>query len=355
MRLSQQNGAITINWTVILPVKRLSTTVPLATLILVPVETTNMNPNHNLVGFQGDFTFDSSRITFDSTTPVLPAGLTANSWNVSGNIIGTATVKVLRISAFSTNFTPLNGCGVLFNLNMRRVSATNNANTALTWQPTPDNLFFIAADLSTHPPFATPPGLITITTSANPTPTPIAVPACTPKTVVATQLVLDHFKAYVTSGPVNGDQVQLRDQFDPPDDPDVTPTPLPFRTVGAPVRFGVPVQKTVLPPNCPPNDPSCVTPVTNPDAHMEMFQLLPPEAGITRYVDVVNQFGAFTLTTQDSVLLGVPTQKLPFGAPPSDPNSGPFLDHYKFYSATGPAVGFTVNLVDQFHRSRTFQ
>ena len=56
----QADGAISIDWTVVLPVKRLSTTVPLATIIPVGVETTQMNPNHNLVGFQGDFTFDSS-------------------------------------------------------------------------------------------------------------------------------------------------------------------------------------------------------------------------------------------------------------------------------------------------------
>ena len=89
--------------------------------------------------------------------------------------------------------------------------------SALTWQPAPDNFIFIAADLGSRAPFATPNGLITITTSATPTPTP-PIPVCTPKPVTPNQIVLDHFKAYVTSGPPNGDQVQLRDQFDPPDD-----------------------------------------------------------------------------------------------------------------------------------------
>jgi hypothetical protein len=226
---------------------------------------------------------------------------------------------------------------------MRRVSSTNNANTLLTWAASPDSIYFIndLDGLNEVAPFATPPGLITITTSANPTPTPTAVPPCTPKPVTTTQPVLDHFKAYVTTGPVNGDQVQLRDQFDPPDDPDVTPTPLPFKTVGSPVRYGAPVEK---------NHSGVVTPVTNPDAHLEMFQLLPAEPGTTRYVDVINQFGTQTLTVQDPVFVGVPTQQLPFGAPPADPNAGPFLDHYKIYNATGPAINVSVNLVDQFHQ-----
>ena len=30
-----------------------------------------------------------------------------------------------------------------------------------------------------------------------------------------------------------------------------------------------------------------------------------------------------------------------------DPNSGPFLDHYKFYNATGSAINTAVDLVDQ--------
>ena len=55
---------------------------------------------------------------------VRPAGLTASNWNVSANIIGTGTIKTLRISAYSNTFTPLNGSGTLFELIMRRVSST---------------------------------------------------------------------------------------------------------------------------------------------------------------------------------------------------------------------------------------
>ena len=184
-----------------------------------PVVTTFIDPKHNYVGFQGDFTFDSTKVTF-AAAPVEPAGLTATNWNVSANILGTGTTRTLRISAFSHDFTPLNGCGTLFNLRMRRVTGTNGANTALTWAATPDNFIFIAADLSSHTPFAEPPGRLTVSTVAQPTPTP--VPSCTPKAGTQLPVVLDHFKAYVTSGPPNGDLVLLRDQFDPVD-PDPAP------------------------------------------------------------------------------------------------------------------------------------
>ena len=58
----QNSGAITINLTVSLPIKSISTTVPLATDLITPVKVSRMNPFHNYVGFQGDFTFDSSRV-----------------------------------------------------------------------------------------------------------------------------------------------------------------------------------------------------------------------------------------------------------------------------------------------------
>ena len=116
----------------------------------------------NLVGFQGDFTFNSSVVTFQST-PVSGAGLTANNWNVTGNVIpGTGPIRTLRISAFSNDFTPLSGSGTLFHLNMTRVSSTPGASTALTWVPPPDNFVFIDANLDSHAPGSTPPGSITI-------------------------------------------------------------------------------------------------------------------------------------------------------------------------------------------------
>ena len=126
-----------------------------------PVVTSAINGADNLVGFQGDFTFDSSVIAFQST-PVSSAGLTATNWNVTGNVFGAGTIKTLRVSAFSNDFTPLSGSGTLYNLNMTRVSSTPGANTALTWRPPPDNFYFIDSDLDSHTPTSTPPGSITI-------------------------------------------------------------------------------------------------------------------------------------------------------------------------------------------------
>jgi len=45
---------------------------------------------------------------------------------------------------------------------MTRVSSTPGANTPLTWQPAPDNFYFIDADLNNFAPGSTPPGSITI-------------------------------------------------------------------------------------------------------------------------------------------------------------------------------------------------
>jgi len=113
--------------TVSLPISNVSTNVTDFTL---PVTTTTINSSDNLVGFQGDFTFDSSVVTFQAT-PTSPAGLTATNWNVSAAVLGAGTIKTLRISAFSTTSTPLSGSGTLFNLNFTRVTNTVGANTTL--------------------------------------------------------------------------------------------------------------------------------------------------------------------------------------------------------------------------------
>jgi hypothetical protein len=124
--------------------------------------TSALNSSDNLIGFQGDFTFDQTVVTFQSP-PVSGAGLTATNWNVSGNILpGGGPIRTLRISAFSNDSTPLSGSGTLFNLNMTRVSSTPGASTALTWVAPPNNFIFIDADLNPHTPCNTPPGSITI-------------------------------------------------------------------------------------------------------------------------------------------------------------------------------------------------
>lgn len=145
--------------TVSLPVATVTTAV---TTFVQAVTTTNLNSSDNLVGFQGDFTFDETVVTFQNP-PVSGAGLTSTNWNVSGNVQpGGGPIRTLRISAFSNDFTPLSGSGVLFNLNMTRVSSTPGANTALTWVPGATGFIFIDADLNSQTPCNTPAGSITI-------------------------------------------------------------------------------------------------------------------------------------------------------------------------------------------------
>jgi len=113
------------------------------------VKTSEIDAKNNLVGFQGDFTFDERAITFESP-PVQNAGLTAGNWNVSGNVIpGRGPMRTLRISAFSNDFAPLSGSGTLFELRMTRVSKRGQG-TQLTWAPAPDQFIFIDADLNTQ-------------------------------------------------------------------------------------------------------------------------------------------------------------------------------------------------------------
>jgi hypothetical protein len=130
------------------------------------VVTTAINGSDNLIGFQGDFVFDSTVVTFQSP-PVSAAGLTGGSpsWTVAGNILagGGPTSRILRVSAFvSDGVTGLNGSGTLYNLNMVRVSSTPGASTALTWAAPPNNFYFIDSNLDSQAPGSTPPGSITI-------------------------------------------------------------------------------------------------------------------------------------------------------------------------------------------------
>jgi CSLREA domain-containing protein len=144
--------------TVSLPVATVSTNV---TNFTQPVTTTNISAGDNLVGFQGDFDFDSSVVTFQ-LTPASPAGLTAVNWNVSANILGAGQFKTLRISAFSTTSTPLSGSGTLFNLNFTRVSNSVGATTQLAWQQQPNNFVFIDTGLVKQAPTNEPPGSVTV-------------------------------------------------------------------------------------------------------------------------------------------------------------------------------------------------
>ncbi len=143
-----------------LPVATVTTAV---TNFTQPVTTTNIPVGNNFVAFQGDFSFDSAVVSFQANG-TSGAGLTATNWNVSSNIIniGPGTIKALRISAFSNDFTPLSGSGTLFNLNMVRVSSSQGTNSPLIWQSDPNAFQFITADLATVSPTNTPSGSITV-------------------------------------------------------------------------------------------------------------------------------------------------------------------------------------------------
>jgi CSLREA domain-containing protein len=144
-----------------LPITNISSVAPPFTR---PVTTSAISAGDNLIGFQGDFTFDTSVVSFQSPA-VSAAGLTATNWNVSANILGAGTIKTLRISAFSTDFTPLSGSGTLFNLNFVRVSSMPAATTALTWAASPNNFEFINASLAAQLPGSTLAGSVTLGTA----------------------------------------------------------------------------------------------------------------------------------------------------------------------------------------------
>ena len=131
------------------------------TNIIAAVTTSAVDPKNKLVGFQGDFTFDERVVTFQSP-PVQRAGMTSGNWNVSGNVLpGSGPIRTVRVSAFSSDFSPLKGSGTLFELRLSKVSKTAQG-TPLTWKAPPDHFFFIDADLNTQKPGAAAPGSVTI-------------------------------------------------------------------------------------------------------------------------------------------------------------------------------------------------
>ena len=115
-----------------------------------PVTTSTIDARENLVGFQGDFTFDERVVRFE-TEPVQKAGLTSGNWNVAGHVLdGPGPIRTLRISAYSNEFVPLSGSGTLFEL--RVVPGSNAGTTPLRWSSRPDDFVFIDADLKTQRP-----------------------------------------------------------------------------------------------------------------------------------------------------------------------------------------------------------
>ena len=88
------------------------------------------------------------------------AGLTGANWNVSGNVLpGKGPIRTLRISAYSNDFTPLNGSGTPFELRMSRVSKAA-LRTPLIWVAPPDQFIFIDADTKMQKPGNAAPGSV---------------------------------------------------------------------------------------------------------------------------------------------------------------------------------------------------
>ena len=144
-----------------------------------PVTTTFVSASLDYIGFQGDLVFDSAvAIPSPTVAPVIPAGLTASGWTVSGIILnsGPGTLKTLRISGFSNDgVTPLSGAGTLLLINWKRVSTNPGDSTSLTWQPYPNDFEYIDLNLDAISPSQNN-GLITIATGGTPAPTPTPLP-----------------------------------------------------------------------------------------------------------------------------------------------------------------------------------
>ena len=105
-------------------------------------------------------------ITFASD-PVHQAGLTAGNWNVSGNVLaGPGPIRTLRVSAYSTDFTPLSGKGILFELNMSR-NGSGPQTTPLLWATPPNQFIFIDADLNTQRPIGAASGRVVTRTGSS--------------------------------------------------------------------------------------------------------------------------------------------------------------------------------------------
>lgn len=121
--------------------------------LVIPIKVSYVGSKSKIVGFQGDFTFDSSLITFDSM-PVQKAGLTAGNWTVAGNVISSrGNLKTLRISAFANDLKPLISSGTLFELRVNQAKKSNKI-AQLIWKASPDNFVFIDTETNKQEPSA---------------------------------------------------------------------------------------------------------------------------------------------------------------------------------------------------------
>ncbi len=146
-----------------------------------------------------------------------------------------------------------------------------------------------------------------------------------PSEKISWEQPLDHFKYYyaedMTELPIN-EVVYLEDQFGAVN-----------ATVGWAWGFCNPVEKW---------HDEVLTPISDIDHHLTMYEILYAEEPQEWFVEVDNQFGTQQLTVSGPVWLAVPTQK-----EGHDPPVG--LDHFLLYEVIdGPYMEVVVGLSDQF-------
>lgn len=145
-------------------------------VFIVPVTVSKIDPavHGNLQAFQGDFTYDSSIISFQSN-PVTAGSVMINNggqWSLMANPNLTqtnATLKTLRITAFCLNNVGLatNGAAsdTLFTLNLVRVGKAGTE-TAMIWSSPPNGHFrFFDTEGFARVPSGAPPGKIAVSAS----------------------------------------------------------------------------------------------------------------------------------------------------------------------------------------------
>ena len=137
---------------------------------------------------------------------------------------------------------------------------------------------------------------------------------------------LDHFKCYgVEEAAPTGKVVYLEDQFVARN-----------ATVGMAWYFCNPTEKL---------HDDVLTPMSNPDHHLMIYQLDYGTELQTRFVEVDNQFGLQELMVRGPIALAVPTTKVE----PGNHEPPLLLDHYLLYEVLGgPPVEAVVTLNDQF-------
>ena len=134
-----------------------------------PVVTSAINAADNLVGFQGDFTFDETVVTFQSP-PVSAAGLTntTGGWSVLGNVLaGPGPIRTLRSLGHRERYRH-GAVRVGDSVQSEHDQGEQHAGCehGADLGRAPDNLMFFDVNGDPHAPGSTPPGSITIQAAA---------------------------------------------------------------------------------------------------------------------------------------------------------------------------------------------